>query len=124
MRSWVSGGDVVNAARRVDQDESVSPRGVRSDRRARFARTAEEALTLEPSEWPHRAPVKTRTRLTRDQDRHVAALRQQRDQAAKTLAIDADLIAPRAALERIAIEGDDGLDALLPWQQSLLRRRD
>ena len=41
-----------------------------------------------------------------------------------TLAIEADLIAPRAALERIATEGDDGLDALLPWQRSLLRRRD
>ena len=120
----MSNEDLVNAARRVDQGESVSPRGVRSDRRARFARAAEEALTLDPGEWPHRAPVRTRTRLTRDQDRHVAALRQQRDQAAKTLAIDADLIAPRAALERIATEGDDGLDALLPWQQSLLRRRD
>ena len=120
----MSNEDLVNAARRVDRGESVSPRGVRSDRRARFARAAEEALTIEPGEWPHRAPVKTRTRLTRDQDRHVAALRQQRDQAAKTLAIDADLIAPRAALERIATEGDAGLDALLPWQQSLLRRRD
>ena len=120
----MSNEDLVNAARRVDQGESVSPRGVRRDRRARFARAAEEALTLDPGEWPHRAPVRTRTRLTRDQDRHVAALRQQRDQAAKTLAIDADLIAPRAALERIATEGDDGLDALLPWQQSLLRRRD
>ena len=120
----MSNEDLVNAARRVDQDESVSPRGVRSDRRARFARAAEDALTLDAGEWPHRVPVRTRTRLTRDQDRHVAALRQQRDQAAKTLAIDADLIAPRAALERIASEGDDGLDALLPWQRSLLRRRD
>ena len=120
----MSNEDLVNAARRVDQDESVSPRGVRSDRRARFARAAEDALTLDAGEWPDRAAVKTRTRLTRDQDRHVAALRQQRDQAAATLAIDADLIAPRAALERIATEGDDGLDALLPWQRSLLRRRD
>ena len=120
----MSNEDLVNAARRVDQDESVSPRGVRSDRRARFARAAEDALTLDAGEWPDRAAVKTRTRLSRDQDRHVAALRQQRDQAAATLAIDADLIAPRAALERIASEGDDGLDALLPWQRSLLRRRD
>ena len=30
----MSNEDLVNAARRVDQDESVSPRGVRSDRRA------------------------------------------------------------------------------------------
>ena len=43
------------------------------------------------------------------------------DRAAAELAIDADLIAPRAALERIAAEGDDGVDVLLPWQQQLLR---
>ena len=120
----MSNEDLVNAARRVDRGESVSPRGARSDRRARFARAAEDALTLDAGEWPDRAAVKTRTRLSRDQDRHVAALKWQRDRAAATLAIDADLIAPRAALERIATEGDDGLDTLLPWQQSLLRRRD
>ena len=65
-----------------------------------------------------------RRRLTKSQEKHVAALRQRRDRAAKELAIDADLIAPRAALERIATEGDDGLDALLPWQQSLLGNPD
>ena len=62
--------------------------------------------------------------LTKDQQRQVAALRQQRDRTAAELAINAELIAPRAALERIAIEGGAGLDALLPWQQELLHCRD
>ena len=50
----------------------------------------------------------------------MAALRNRRDRAAQELAIDAELIAPRAALERIAMEDDDARGGLLPWQRSLL----
>ena len=116
--------DLVDAARRFDRGEAVAPGGMRSARHTRFARAAEDALRLDPTEWPRRPVVKTRPRLTKPQEKRVAALRQQRDQAAKELAVDADLIAPRAALERIATEGDEGLDALLPWQQHLLGCRD
>ncbi len=94
---------------------------MRSARRARFERAADDALRLDRSGWPGRVPAKTREHLTRDQEKRVAALKQRRDRAAAELAIDADLIAPRAALERLAVKGDDGKDALLPWQQQLLR---
>ena len=126
----VSNEILVDAARRFDRAEAVSSRGLRSDRRVRFERAAEGALTLDRSEWPGRVPTKTRKRLTKQQDKRVAALKQRRDRVAAELAIDADLIAPRAALERIAIEiidtndaddGDGGRDALLPWQRQLLR---
>ena len=120
----LSNESLVDAARRFDRAEEVSLRGMPSDRRARFVRAADDALQLDESEWPARAPVKRRTRLTKDQERCVAALKQRRDRAAAELAIDADLIAPRAALERIAAGGDRGVDALLPWQQQLLRCRD
>ena len=120
----LSNESLVDAARRFDRAEEVALRGMPSDRRARFARAADDALQLDESEWPARAPFRTRTRLTKDQSKHVAALRQRRDLAAAELAIDADLIAPRAALERIAAEGNGGMDALLPWQQQLLRERD
>ena len=120
----LSNESLVDAARRFDRAEEVALRGMPSDRRARFARAADDALQLDESEWPARAPVKRRTRLTKDQDRCVAALKQRRDRAAAELAIDAELIAPRAALERVAIEGGAGLDALLPWQQDLLHCRD
>ncbi len=119
-----SNADLVDAAQRFDRGETVSPRGLRDSRRAGFARAADEALRLDRSEWPGRSPVKPRIRLTKTQEKQVAALKQQRDRAATELAIDADLIAPRAALERIAIEGKEGLDALLPWQQALLGRPD
>jgi ribonuclease D len=81
-------------------------------------------LALDQAEWPKRPEGRARPRLTRPQEKHVAALRQRRDRAAKKLAIDADLIAPRAALERIATEGDSGFGALLPWQQSLIGQPD
>ena len=118
----MSNADLVDAAQRLDRGEPVSPRALRGTRRARFSQAADAALALDRAEWPARPAGRVRQRLTKSQEKHVTALRQRRDRAAKELAIDADLIAPRAALERIATEGNTGLDALLPWQQSLLGR--
>ena len=117
----LSNADLVDAAGRFDRGERVVPRGLRGGRLARFGHAAEEALRLEEAEWPVRPPGRARPQFTREQDRRLAALRGRRDRAAKELAIDADLIAPRAALERVAVEGDAALAALLPWQRSLLR---
>lgn len=116
----LSNSDLVDAARRFDGGGTTPPRGLRGARRTRFSQAAAEALALDRAEWPRRPAVKARLRLTKTQEKRVVALRQQRDAKARDLAIDADLIAPRAALERIAVEGDDALDVLLPWQQSLL----
>ena len=117
----LSNADLVDAAGRFDRGERVAPRGLRSGRLARFTSAAEEALDLDEAGWPRRPPGRTRPQFTRAQDRRLAALRGRRDRIAKELGIDADLIAPRAALERVAVEGDDGLAALLPWQRSMLR---
>ncbi len=116
----MSNADLVDAARRRDRGERVSPRGLRGTRRARFSQAADDALALDRAEWPRRPAGRARLRFTRAQEKHIASLKQRRDRTARDLAIDADLIAPRAALERIATEGDEGLEALLPWQRSLL----
>ena len=116
----LSNADLVDAARRLDHGDAVSPRALRGGRRARFSQAADTALEIDQSEWPERPAVKGRPRLTKTQEKHVAALRQKRDRTAKELAIEAELIASRAALERIATEGADGMNMLLPWQQSLL----
>ena len=116
----LSNADLVDAAARLDRGERASPRGLRGGRLARFGRAADEALRVAEAEWPGRPPAKPRPRFTKVQDRRLAALRGRRDRAARELSIDADLIAPRAALERIAVEGDEALAALLPWQCSLL----
>ena len=120
----LSNSDLVDAARRFDGGETTPPRGLRGARRTRFTQAADEALALDQAEWPRRPAGGERPRLTKSQEKRVAGLRQRRDARARDLAIDAELIAPRAALERIAVEGDDGLAALLPWQQSLLGRPD
>ena len=120
----MSNADLVDAAQRLDRGERVSPRALRGTRRARISQAADDALALDRADWPKRPTGKPRARLSKSQEKHVQALRQRRDGAAKALAIDADLIAPRAALERIATEADDGFAALLPWQQALLARAD
>ena len=51
-----SNEDLVDAARRLDRGEVVPSRGMGSDRRTRFERAADEALRLDRSEWPGRAP--------------------------------------------------------------------
>ena len=114
-----------------DSDDAIVPPSLEhvtiDARRPKEARNHPNVV-LEPigrdqreSGWPGRVSAKTRKRCTRDQEKRVAALKQRRDRAAAALAIDADLIAPRAALEHIAVKGDDGKDTLLPWQQQLLR---
>ena len=120
----MSNADLVDAAQRLDRGGGAAPRALRGARRARFSQAADAALALDRAEWPRRPVATPRARLTKSQEKHVAALRQRRDRAAKELAIDADLIGPRAALERIATEGNSGLDALLPWQRSLIGRAD
>ena len=116
----LSNADLVDAALRLERGEKAPPRGLRGDRRARFSEAADGALAIEPREWPERPAARARPRLTKTQEKQVAALRERRDRAARELAIDAELIAPRAALERIAVDGGDGLEALLPWQRPLL----
>ena len=116
----LSGDELVAAARRLDQGEAVRLHRLHGARRGRFQRAVDEALALDSARWPSRPASRRPRRLTKDEDRRVAALRQRRDRAAQELAIDADLIASRAALERVAAGDGDGLGALLPWQQALL----
>ena len=116
----LTNANLVDAAGRIVRGETVSPRALHGGRLARFRRAADGALRLGEAEWPARRPPTVRPHVTTAQERRLAALRRRRDRTAKELALDADLIAPRAALERIAVEGDDAFAALLPWQRALL----
>ncbi len=116
----LSNRDLVDAATRLERGEAVTPGGLRAARQARFRQAAVEALQLDRTAWPGRPPARRHARLTREQDRQVAALKQRRDRTAAELGIEPDLIAPRAALERIAVGGADAADTLLPWQRAVL----
>jgi len=116
----LSNEELVDSARRFDRGEPVSLRRLRGGRPERFARVADEALRLDRSAWPTRPRPAPRPRKTREQQQRFDELKRRRDRTARDLAIDADLIAPRAALERIAADATDGMAALLPWQRALL----
>ena len=120
----LSNADLVDAAQRLDRGDAATPRHLHGTRRERFSQAADEALALDREQWPQRPPARARPRLTKNQEKRFAALRQRRDEKAAELAIDAELIAPRAALERIAGDGGDAGDGLLPWQRVLLGRAD
>jgi ribonuclease D len=87
-------------------------------RRGLFA-AAEAALVLSEQEWPQKPQRVARLR-TPGFDKKVEALRQRRDQHAKTLAIDPAFIAPRSALEGIAAEPSRSQTLLVGWQRELL----
>lgn len=91
-----------------------------SDRRRRgFLEAAQRGLTLPEREWPVR-PKRSGTRPTAEVIKRIEKLRQNRDQAAKELHIEASFIAPRASLEAIASEPSRAESLLVPWQRELL----
>ena len=92
-----------------------------SDRRRRaFREAAERALKLSERDWPVR-PKRSGTRPTAEVLKRSEKLRQNRDQAAKEVHIEASFIAPRATLEAIAADESRAESLLVPWQRDLLK---
>ena len=92
-----------------------------SDRRRRaFREAAERALKLSERDWPVR-PKRSGTRPTAEVVKRSEKLRQNRDQAAKEVHIEASFIAPRATLEAIAADQSRADSLLVPWQRDLLK---
>lgn len=97
----------------------VAPRHLTDLRRKRFFQAAENALRLPESEWPR--PIrKARSRPTPDQQRLFNEYKVKRDKAAVQLGLDPSIIAPKAALEAIAADGNAVREKLMPWQGALL----
>ena len=101
--------------------DEVLPRRFRPDR----VRTIRDAVTkgraVPEAEWPeipqHRSP-----RQTEVQKRRAEQLEKIRDKQAAALAIDATLIVPRAALNRLAEDWDQYAPSLMRWQRALLEQ--
>ena len=92
-----------------------------SERRHRgFREAADRALKLEEKDWPTR-PRRSGARPTAEVIKRVEKLRQNRDQAAKDLHIEASFIAPRATLEAIGTDQSRADSLLVPWQRELLK---
>jgi ribonuclease D len=88
-------------------------------RRGAFRAAAERGLQMDESAWP----VPRRrfgTRRSVEANRRVEELRQRRDQMAAQLDLEPAFVAPRAALEAVAVDATRSSTLLVPWQQALL----
>jgi len=81
----------------------------------------DEALAVDEEELPQR-PRGRRSATVPDWEKKFEALRTQRQTAAAELGIDAGVIAPRKALERLAA-GDSPAEHLMDWQTDILRNQ-
>lgn len=88
-------------------------------RRGAFRAAAQRGMEMPESEWP--IPRKRfGTRRSPEANQRVEQLRRKRDEAAHRLDLEPAFVAPRAALESIAVD-ESKVDAfLVPWQQELL----
>jgi ribonuclease D len=91
-----------------------------SDRRRRaFRDAAAKALKLPEKEWPVWRKG-SRKRSSAAIGRRIEELRRRREGAAKELGLEPSFIAPRAAIEAIAVDADRAGALLVPWQRRLL----
>ncbi len=99
--------------------DQLLPRRFRPDRHRTIRDAVAKGLAVPEAEWPeiprHRSP-----RQTEAQKRRAQQLEKGRDRKAAELAIDQTLIAPRAALNRLAEDWDQNAPLLMRWQRTLL----
>ncbi len=110
---------LIFAANRADQGAPVEFHHLRGSRLRRFSEAVDRALAMPAADYP--VFVRTvRPRASKEEEAQVRVLKQKRDSVAAELNLDPSLIAPKATLERIVANAEDGLGKLLPWQRSLL----
>jgi ribonuclease D len=88
-------------------------------RREAFKAAAERGLNMSESEWP----IPRRRfgmRRTAEANKRVEDLRRRRDKVAGELELEPAFVAPRSALESIAVDETRAASLLVPWQRELL----
>jgi ribonuclease D len=90
-----------------------------SRRRRAFQEAAESALKSPPETWPQPRP-RTGTRPTAKMRERAEELKRLRDRGATKLELEPQFVAPRAALEALAVDESAGVSLLVPWQRELL----
>ncbi len=114
----MSNSDLLRIAEKAVAGEPFStPRFPRS-RRERFEANLQHALSIPPNAWPQR-PKHVRPKGNPDFGRNFDRLKSRRDAVARELQLEPSIIAPKAALEQIAGNGDTSI--LMRWQRELLQ---
>lgn len=110
---------LVAAAAALARGESLPLFRMSGSRWARFKAAIESGMQLAEADWPRPLP-RIRLRQTPEQERRFNQLKKTRDGAASRFGLDPAMIAPKAALEAIAHDGDGAMEKLMPWQLGLL----
>jgi ribonuclease D len=111
---------LVRNAERLERGLPPDVPHLRGSRRQRFDEAARAGLALGPEEWP-KVIRKPRPKSVPEYEARFKVLRDKRDAAATALQLDPSLIAPKATLDRIAIEPEQAPNILMPWQMELLK---
>jgi ribonuclease D len=109
---------LVRAASQLERGEKAAPPHLRGGRLKRFQDAGEAALALPEEQWP-KFVRKPRPKPIPEFDARFRALKQKRDAAASQHKLDPALIAPKAALEKLAVNPEDK-SGLMAWQKELL----
>jgi len=111
--------ELVGIAKAAGQGSAHIPASVHGSRRKRLEVALEEALRLPEEVWPQRTRL-ARNRPSEAEERRLEELKTRRDAVAEGLQLDAGVVAPRQALERISREPGSASSTLMRWQQQLL----
>jgi ribonuclease D len=111
--------ELIELAKSAGAGGEYLPAGVHGTRRKRLAALMQEAMLLPEAEWPQRVRL-VRDRPTADQEQRMEQLKNRRDRVAEALQLEAGVVAPRQALERISREPETAGSILMRWQQQLL----
>ncbi|MES2570479.1 MAG: HRDC domain-containing protein [Verrucomicrobiota bacterium] len=107
------------AADRIAQGVPTGFHHLRGSRLRRFEEAVDRALDMPETDWP--VIVRTaRPRPTKEEEAQFKILKQKRDKVAGDLQLDPSLIAPKATLEFIVSNPEEGAAKLMPWQRQLL----
>lgn len=114
----LSNSDLLRIAEKAVAGEPFSTPRFPSARRERFEINLQHALAIPPNAWPTR-PKHVRPKSNPDFGSNFDRIKSRRDAVARELGLEPSIIAPKAALEQIAGNGD--ASSLMSWQCELLQ---
>ncbi len=113
----MSNSDLLRIAEKAVAGAPFSTPRFPGARRERFETNLQQALAIPPNAWPVREKTR-RPKGNPEFGRNFDRIKARRDAIARDLGLDPSIIAPKAALEQFAGQGDSS--SLMNWQCRLL----
>lgn len=96
--------------------QELVPRRLSDNRRRALMEAIHRGHDLPQTEHPQPIKQPPRRSISMEQKRRLESLQRQRDQQAEILELDPTLIASRAELVGLAVNAEENVDRMLPWQ--------